>query len=171
MFKYIYLLNKNSNEVFYEGIFGFNLPNINKLIELGYYSKLSKNNNLKLGTIGLNITQVQILKDAIDKNYENILLLEDDIYFNYNYFLTLQYIFNKYYDYDIIHIGSSVKKNFNYNKNFIKIDNINSYSIFVPNTKLCEKIEQGGLFAVFLSKKAINIFYDEIKILNMIIVQ
>ncbi len=161
---YCNLLNCKENEFFYNGILGLTLPNLNELVELNYYNKAALNKNLKKGTIGLNITQLNIFKEAIEKNYDNILLLEDDISFPNDYFLILDKIFNKYKDIDILYLGCS-----NYEKNDVldKIDKIDDYVLYKPK-KLLKKICIGGFFAVYLSKKAINIFYERFKVINNI---
>ncbi len=161
---YCNLLNFKENDFFYEGIFGPTLPSLNELVELNYYNKAALNKNLKIGTIGLSITQLNIFKEAIQNNYNNILLLEDDISFPLDYFLVLDKIFNKYSDIDILYLGCS-----NYDKNNVleKIDQIHKYNLYKPKNVL-QKVCIGGMFAVYLSKKAINIFYERFKIINNI---
>jgi GR25 family glycosyltransferase involved in LPS biosynthesis len=167
MLKYCYLLNSNPDNFFYEGILGKNLPSLNKLIDLNYYSSHSINKDLKIGTIGLNITQRNILKDAIDNNYNNILLLEDDISFNSNYFIILDKIFKKYTNIDVLYLGASIYEKY-HNILMKNIDKIDGYYIYKPYKNLKQKICIGGLYAVILSKKAIKIFYDRFKVINNI---
>ena len=80
---------------FYNGILGKTLPPLKKLVDIGLYANSTLPQDIKIGTIGLAITQKNILEDAIEKNYENILFLEDDISFDQNYFLVLEKIFAK----------------------------------------------------------------------------
>jgi GR25 family glycosyltransferase involved in LPS biosynthesis len=164
MKKYCNLLNYNEKSFFYQGILGYNLPDINKLIELNIYHKSSVDKNLKIGTIGLNITQKNILKEAYKNNYEYILLLEDDIYFHSNYFIVLDKLFSKYKNIDTLYLGFSNGED-SYNV-FNVIDNIDNYAVFEPKKNIVRKIVIGGLFAVILSKKAIKIFYENFKVIN-----
>ncbi len=162
---YCNLLNCKEDEFFYNGILGLSLPNINELVELNYYNKAALNKNIKKGTIGLNITQLNIFKEAIEKNYNNILLLEDDIYFDTDYFLILDKIFNIHKNIDILYLGCSNYDNIN--NVFDKIDQIENYNLYKPK-KILKKVCIGGLFAVYLSKKAINTFYERFKVINNI---
>ena len=104
MIKYCNLLNTREEDFFYDGILGLNLPDINTLINMGIYNSFIKNKfNIKIGTIGLNITQSNIINESINNNYKYTLFLEDDIYFDENYFQVLDIIFHKYQNIDILY--------------------------------------------------------------------
>ena len=163
MKKYLHILNSDKNNFFYDGILGKTLPSLEKLIDLNLYNRASLKQNLKIGTIGLNITQQTIIKEAYEKNYNNILLLEDDIDFNYNYFITLHKLFEIYQNIDVLYLGYS---RFN-NQDLTLINKIDDINIYQPKN-IFKKVRIGGLFAVILSKKAIKIFYDNIKTLDNI---
>ena len=158
MIKYCNLLNSKEEDFFYDGILGINLPNINTLINMGIYNSFVSNKfNIKTGTIGLNITQLNLMNESINNNYT--LILEDDIYFNENYFEILDIIFDKYKDIDILYLGCDI---YGHNKSdiFDKIDCINNYTIYKPKKNLLEKICLGGFFSVLLSKKALKIYIE-----------
>ena len=156
MLKYCNLLNSSEENFFYNGILGINLPNINTLIDMNiFHNNIYNKFNIKQGAIGLNIAQHNIINESIKKNYEHILLLEDDIYFNNNYFEVLDIFFNKYKNIDILYLGYT-----NYEDNnliFDCIDTIKNIKILKPKEDLLQKICIGGLFAVLLSKKVLNI--------------
>ena len=160
MKKYCNLLNCDEEDFFYDGILGLNLPNIDTLINMGIYNSCIKNKfNIKTGTIGLNITQSDIINESINNNYKYTLILEDDIYFNENYFEVLDIIFHKYNDIDILYLGYVVHEHEN-NDIFDVIDNINNYIIYKPKKNLCEKICIGGFYAILLSNKALKNYID-----------
>jgi len=170
MKKYCNLLNSNENDFFYDGILGLNLPNINTLINMGLYNSfiLNKiNTNIKIGTMGLNITQLDIINNSINNNYNYTLILEDDVSFNSNYFETLDLIFNKYKNIDILYLGFVMGNN-TLSDIFDQIDFINNYSVYVPKKNLCKKIFIGGFFAVLLSNKALKIYLDRYMPINNI---
>jgi GR25 family glycosyltransferase involved in LPS biosynthesis len=160
MITYCNLLNLKEKDFFYTGILGLNLPDINTLINMNIYdSNIINKFNIKTGTIGLNITQKNIIKETIDNNYNYTLILEDDIYFNENYFKVLDLIFHKYKNIDILYLGCVIH---NHEKKdiFDKIDVIYDYSIYKPKKNLLEKICIGGFYSVLLSNKALKIYYD-----------
>ena len=165
MKKYANMLNCKYSNFFYDGILGTNLPDMNNLINMGIYSKDILNEKLpykvtpKIGAIGLNITQSNIFKEAIEKNYEYIMVLEDDIYFNNNYYLVLDSIFNKYKDIDILYLGYTFYEKIKENILFFQ-ESIYSHNIYIPNKQLLQKVLLGGFYAVILSKKALKIIND-----------
>jgi GR25 family glycosyltransferase involved in LPS biosynthesis len=192
MIKYCNLLNANNKTFFYRGILGSNLPNIHTLKTLKIYDS-DANNNLKNGTIGLNVTQLKLINECIEKNYKHVLLLEDDINFNEKIYLNvLDYIFNKYETIDILYLGcSNYEPNINniMNKigsccakgsdcNYCKINAENSgkkggkvcdiYNIYEPKKDLLQKICIGGMFAVLMSNKALKIYRDRFTPINNI---
>ena len=103
------------------------------------------------GMIGCGLSHLFIWQDAVEKNYKNILVLEDDVYFTYD--------FNKYYahiidevpnDYDILYLGYGEK---NYNIN-IQEDSSFNY-IYKPKFQLLTH-------AMIISNKGLK------KLLNLI---
>ena len=161
MMKYCNLLNCDEETFFYDGILGLNLPNIDTLINMGIYNSSIKNKfNIKTGTIGLNITQSDIINESINNNYKYTLILEDDISFNENYFEVLDIIFDKYKDIDILYLGYLIYDHENHDI-FDVIYNINNYIIYKPKKDLCEKIYISGFYAVLLSNKALKIYIDK----------
>jgi GR25 family glycosyltransferase involved in LPS biosynthesis len=195
MIKYCNLLNANNKTFFYRGILGSNLPNVDTLKILKIYNN-DANNNLKNGTIGLNVTQLKLINECIEKNYKHVLLLEDDINFNEKIYLNvLDYIFNKYETIDILYLGcSNYEPNINNIMNKIdsccakgsscgccKINVDNSgkkeksggkvcdiYNIYEPKKDLLQKICIGGMFAVLMSNKALKIYRDRFTPINNI---
>lgn len=120
------------------------------------------NNNLgcrrSYGAMGCVISHKRIFKDAIDKGYENIILLQDDIYFHKEFEKLLKESQDKIKLSDIFYFGASewsaAKK-----KNCWSDPNWNYYTDF------CYKPTRGsyGFFAVRLSKKS---FKEILKLLN-----
>jgi glycosyl transferase family 25 len=105
------------------------------------------------GMIGCGLSHLFIWQDAVEKNYKNILVLEDDVHFTYD--------FNKYYkniidevlndyDYDILYLGYGEK---NYNIN-IQEDSSFNY-IYKPKFQLLTH-------AMIISNKGLK------KLLNLI---
>jgi hypothetical protein len=162
MEKYKNMLNCN-NKFFYRGILGINLPELKDLVNMGFYKSnvLLNNKNKEIpkkGAIGLNMAQYNLFKDALKQNYEYILVLEDDISFNYNYFKILDIIFEKYNNLDILYLGCSA--HIEMSKYFNLENTIYGYNIYKPLNIISEKICLGGFFAVMLSKKALNILNE-----------
>ena len=118
--------------------------------------------------IGCALSHISVWKDILDKNYNNSLILEDDIYFDNNYKDNLKKSLNELpNDWDILYLGCGGmcnKKNNNdflyymfniifYNK--INKKNINKKYIFVPEFPT-------GMFSYAISKNGC------IKLLNII---
>ena len=162
MIKYKNMLNC-TDKFFYNGILGTNLPELYDLINMGYYKSTILLNNKykpipKKGAIGLNITQYNLFKEAIKENFEYILILEDDISFNHDYFKILDIIFNNYSNLDILYLGCSSYIKFS---NFFTLEkNIYNYNIYKPKNNICEKVSLAGFFAVLLSNKALKIINE-----------
>ena len=158
MIKYCNLLNVDNDNFFYKGILGLNLPDIKTLVDMNIYHKSSIHKDfLRKGTIGLNIAQQNIIKNCVKENYKYVLLLEDDIYFDNDYFITIDDIFIKYKNIDILYFGYSNYETENMNNFFDKIYSTNNYNIYKPK-ELNKKIKIGGFFAVLMSKKALNTY-------------
>ena len=167
MIRYCHLLNSTEKEFFYQGILGLNLPDVNTIINMGLInSNIIGKYTMRKGAIGLNITQKNILEEAIEKDYDYILLLEDDISFDLNFFETVDIFLNKYNDFDICYLGSSFYEE--REEVLDKIDKINKTIIYKPKMDLLQKIRVCGCFAVLLSKKIIKLFLDRFKPINNI---
>lgn len=159
MTKYCYLLNSTESEFFYDGILGYNLPSMKCLVDMNYYTNAALSQNIKKGTLGCNITQKNIINDAVNNEYEYVLLLEDDVYFSRKYFLVLDQLFHKHKNIDILYLGISNNES-NFTSLFEKIDTIYDYNILKPKKGLNQKICIGGFFAVIMSKKALKVFQE-----------
>lgn len=169
MYKYCNLLNYVQKDFFVKGHLGINLPDINTLIDMNIYNKKAINYDLKKGTIGLNISQKELLKKINKNNYEYILILEDDIYFNIDYFLILDEIFKKYKDIDILILGHSYYDELKHNELFEQLELLkNNYKLLKPKKNILKKICMGGFFAVLLSKKAVKVYLDRYNPINNI---
>lgn len=156
MLKYCNLLNIDHDNFFYKGIFGLNIPDIKTLVDMNIYHKSSINKDcLKKGTIGLNITQQNIIKNCVKENYKYVLLLEDDVYFDNDYFITIDSIFMKYTKIDILYFGYLNYETEDMTKFFDKIYTTNNYNIYKPK-ELNKKIKIGGFFAILMSNKALK---------------
>ncbi len=168
MMKYCNLLNSTEDNFFIDGLLGLNLPDINTLVDMNIYNKSVVSHNIKIGTFGLNIIQHDIMKESINNNYKYTLILEDDIYFESEYFKVLNYIFNKYNDIDILMLGFSNCENDNFDNLCNRIDKYRNYNIFIPKKNLLQKICIGGFYAVLLSQKALKIYYERFTPINNI---
>lgn len=162
MIKFCRIFNKKPENFFHAGFLGNNIPDNDDyatLIESGIYDEHVRKENIKYGTIGLNYMQRFIFKKSLESNYDRILLLEDDIYFDKEWFLEI----NDFYDHhkisDIFYLGAAYndvetdESNFFYQisknkkRDLLEIKNKNNIS---------KKVCIGGAFALSLSKKAIK---------------
>jgi GR25 family glycosyltransferase involved in LPS biosynthesis len=158
MLKYCNLLNIDQDDFFYKGIFGLNLPDIKTLVTMNIYHKSSINKDcLRKGTIGLNITQQNIIKNCVKENYKYVLFLQDDVYFDNDYFITIDSIFMKYTKIDILYFGYINHETQDINHFFDKIYTSNNYNIYKPK-ELNKKIKIAGFFAVLMSNKALKLY-------------
>lgn len=80
------------------------------------YKKYNKN-NLTTGELGCLLSHIYILEDAINNNYENILIFEDDVIFHKNFlnkfYKNYKYLIQNEKKFDIIYLGASQKHNWN----------------------------------------------------------
>ena len=168
MIKYCNLLNANKDSFFYKGNLGINMPNIKVLKRLNIYNRRA-NESMKDGTIGLNITQQQLIKHCINKNYKHVLLLEDDISFNQKEYLhVLNDIFNKFDTIDILYLGcSNYEKNINSTMDLVDIT-CGNYNVYRPKKDILQKVCIGGFFAVLMSQKALQIYNERFTPINNI---
>jgi GR25 family glycosyltransferase involved in LPS biosynthesis len=114
-------------------------------------SDIYKNYNTKLnpGQLGCLLSHQNVLKDAIKNNYNNILVLEDDVIFHKDF----HNIFKKYYKYlidreknfDLLYLGASQKhdwKNIKINKHYYKTKKLD------------------GFFAIIINKSLFNLIFE-----------
>jgi GR25 family glycosyltransferase involved in LPS biosynthesis len=113
--------NRNYKDFFYHGNLGLNFPSIDQLLQ----NKIT-NIKLKEGEIGCNLSQQYILEDAINNNYNNILVLEDDISLSDNFFDIAYNMLKKTNNFDIIQFGYSTAEQsiINYFNNIYSYKNI-----------------------------------------------
>lgn len=157
MMIYCNLLNLTEDNFFIDGLLGLNLPDINTLVDMNIYNKSVVNHNIKIGTFGLNILQYDIIKEAINNNYEYTLFLEDDIYFESKYFKVLNYIFNKYNDIDILMIGFSNCEYDNFNNLCDFIDKYDIYNIYIPKKSFTKDLYWWIFCCIIITKSITNL--------------
>lgn len=135
------------------------LKKFNKyLMSLGVlYPEFFKNRYLRPGEIGNYLSFYRMFKNAIKNNYESIIIFEDDISFNENFFNIDEVLKSVPSDWNIIFLGMSKAQT-----KFKKInDNIN-----VP---LGEDEYNGyrGTFAVIYKLNAVKKIFNEMKPMKM----
>jgi GR25 family glycosyltransferase involved in LPS biosynthesis len=145
MCKLLNILNLDYNSTFVSAELGtiLDIPTLKQLnILTEEFSKFYK------GTIGCNYTQYKIIKEAYEKNYNKIIIFEDDISLTDKFFETLYN--SKLIENDGFILGH---EDWHCTNTFSKIHNncykINNKDYFV-----------GGFFAVILNKKSIDYFYN-----------
>lgn len=111
--------------------------------------KIYKNYNttLKPGQLGCLLSHQNILKDAIKNNYNNILVLEDDILFHkdfHNQFnLKYKYLIENEKNYDLLYLGASQKhnwKNINLNNHYYESKKLDGTFAMIINKSLFDSI-------------------------------
>jgi glycosyl transferase family 25 len=121
------------------------------------------------GMIGCGLSHIKIYEDVINNNYNNVLILEDDIYFEDDFHYILNNALDELpNDYDILYIGSfglsSKDTYYDYN-NFLKIvsnkkTETNSYkTIYCPEFPL-------GTHAMIISNKGCKKLLEIINKIN-----
>jgi len=168
--KYCHLLNSIEEDFFYQGYYGKCLPSLDELIKMNIYSTYAKSHQhlLKEGAIGLNVAQLEVFQKCYKNDNKYSLILEDDIYFDNDYFIILNEIFEKYQDIDILILGHCLHNNDKHTNLCDKIDNIQGYDILIPKQNINKKICMGGFYGVLLSSKAIEIYLNRFKPINNI---
>jgi len=93
------------------------------------------------GTIGCAYSHINVLKEAIEKNYRNILVFEDDFEFmvSKEEFWKLMKT-TKDLDYDIIMLGYILNKHEDYNDTFYKVLDAQTTSGYLINSKFYDKL-------------------------------
>jgi GR25 family glycosyltransferase involved in LPS biosynthesis len=166
MQKYRNLLNDENNDFYYDEILSSTIPNLDFLIDIEKFHKSTANAKcLSDDQISKCLTIQNIIKEAYERKYDYILLLEDTIKFNDDYSIILGDFFDKYPEFDILNLGCYNYENAD--KIFETIDTISNYDICIPK-KNENKICVGGMFSVILSKKAIGLFNNNYNQINTI---
>jgi len=110
------------------------------------YSQYKNKTKLRPGQLGCLLSHINVIKDAIKNNYENILVLEDDIIFHKNFHKEFKkkyrYLIEKEKYFDLIYLGCHQKHNWK---------NINILTHYYKTKK------NDGTFAMLINK---NIFQD-----------
>jgi hypothetical protein len=161
MNKYFNLLN-SSTDIIYNQLSDIIIPSIDELIDLNIFDETFKNRVIKEDEICTSLTHCNIFRESFKNNYNNILIINDNIDFKNDYFNILYKIFNKYSDIDILYIGVNKNEDYNEKNIFNCLDTINidndSYDIYRPsnnNAKLYNFI------GVSLSSKALRILNEK----------
>lgn len=94
------------------------------------------------GAYGCLKSNIKIINDAIENNYNNILILQDDIYFHKNFVELANLNLKKYKNYDGIYFGCSISNNI-----------------------VSKRI--GGLFGLVLNKRPLKMIKDKMEKFNL----
>lgn len=108
------------------------------------------------GAIGLLYTWKNLLKECLIKNYNRILILEDDIYFHKNYNKILENNVNLFNKYNVVMLGGNQERWDT--KQLEQIKNKNYYE-FSKDKWCCTY----GTYAISLDKLAMQVIYNSIK--------
>ena len=98
------------------------------------------------GNIGCAMSHLDIIKDCISKNYNNVIILEDDFEFIidknkfHNY---LNCFFKNFKDYDILLLGANIVngENFENKTDFFKVSDSQTTSGYILNKKIFNKFK------------------------------
>ena len=111
------------------------------------YKYYEKKTNLNYGKLGCLLSHINILKDAVNNNYENILVLEDDIIFHKNFlnefYNRYKYLINNEKKFDLIYLGCSQKHNWNniiIKKNYLIGNKMDGTFAMIINKNIYKKI-------------------------------
>lgn len=110
------------------------IDEINPIIYKNYSTHLSTNKKKYIvGATGCKFSHRNIIKDAVEKGYQSILIFEDDIDFTDNFLTGLNYFIKntKYLDWDMLYLGG---------RNKISIDKLCSPTEF-SNIYKCKQIK------------------------------
>lgn len=78
------------------------------------------------GAYGCLLSHIKVLEDAINNNYNQICILQDDIIFHNNFYSELNIKLKIIPDYDILYLGSTqLNINWNYNNNYYYVNKNN----------------------------------------------
>ncbi len=150
------IFNKKYDKFFWNGISGFTLPLADELFK----EKIIKT-KLRQGELGCNLSQQLILENAKNNNYESILMLEDDICIDDNFFDIFYNLIKSIEKIDIVQIGFS----WNMENDLTHLEIIKNYKNFylakVIHSKINKPIKIAGFFCTYLSNNAINAYLKE----------
>ena len=159
--KYCNLLN-SSNDIIYNQLSDIILPSIDELIDLNIFDENFKNRTIKEDEISTSLTHCNIFRESFKNNYDNILIINDNIDFKNDYFNILHKIFNKYSDIDILYIGVNKNETYNEKDIFNYVDTINiqtdSYDIYIPDNN---NFKLYNFIGLSLSNKALRILNEK----------
>ena len=139
--------------------YNYNNININNINYVDVYKKIYKN---KLNKNQLNhlLSIKKILENSLEKKYDSILILEYDVYFHKNFFEIFEKYKNLIKNNDIIHLGSSQHKWYD----FITNEKINIKEW--KDNKYYNNSHSLGTFAIILKN---NIFLDYLNLINYVL--
>jgi len=127
--------------------------------------KIEINNSpLNKGELGILLTQKKIIEECIDKKYNNILILEDDIEFTEEILKLENYMVETPDDWDMIYFGGNHNKHMGNKLNFItnKILKLNEtygiHSVAIKNT-MFEKINN----LISNTQKPVDVYYSDLQ--------
>jgi GR25 family glycosyltransferase involved in LPS biosynthesis len=147
------MLNQTPSKFFYDGILGYFLPSSDNLITYNI-SKIK----LKTGEAGCILSQQLIFEDAQINKYKKILILEDDVYFNNDFFSLFYNITNKV-EYDFLNLGPTINSQINY-KSINKYKNVELCKL-IPNEEFNGPLNWvGGAFALLVNNKFIDLYLN-----------
>jgi len=119
---------------------------------------------ISLGNVGLIETNIKIINDAKEKNYDNILILEDDVEFTKNIDLFADYYNQLPKDYDMVwlggnhnlHMGKLVNK---INDKIIKLHSTYATHAVIINKSMFDVIPK----LISKKKKPIDVYYCDLQ--------
>lgn len=113
----------------------------------------------RIGCLGCLLSHIKIIKIALSRGYENILILEDDCIFekNYNEMLELLKTFDK--EYNILYLsGSNLGDKIKVTDNIYKVTKTLTTGSYIINKKVMEYITEN----ISGFDKEIDVFYSEV---------
>ena len=131
------------------------------------YEKYEGKTNLRPGQLGCLLSHQIVLKDAIKNNYNNILVLEDDVIFHkdfHNEFKKkFKYLIDREKNFDLIYLGCSQKhnwKNINIKKEYLDGYKMDGTFSMIINNNIYKKIIN---LSNNLDKPIDRVLYDNIQ--------
>lgn len=110
-FKNIYCVNLESRPDRWEQVqkeFNkFNITNVNRFNAVDGSKIGNPNPRLLKGEVGILVTHINIIDMAKDKGFENILIMEDDVYFTDELFKLEEYMSAVPNDWDMLYFGAN----------------------------------------------------------------
>lgn len=115
----------------------------------GKKEKKNYNTKLRCGELGCLLSHINVLKDAIKNNYNNILIFEDDVVFHKNFLEEFRkkynYLMKNENSFDLIYLGCSQKhrwRNIDIKQHYYKARNIDGTYAMIINKNIFKKILQ-----------------------------